>query len=126
MKDRSARGLTLLKASVEENTSGWQAVDYKVIVKKDTVEEKTEGGIFIPKEAQEQERWNVVTGVVVSFGDLAFSQGRKDNGELIYWGKRPRVGSRVIFKEYAGVEIPGDDGETYVLLSDKDIGAIHE
>lgn len=124
--DRSARNLTLVKAEVDANNSGWFAVDYKVIVKKDGVQEMTAGGIVVPKDVKDQERWNVVCGALVDAGELAFTQGRKENGELYYWTRKPVMGTRVMFKEFAGVEFQGDDGETYVLLQDKDIGAIHE
>jgi len=126
MQDRSKRGLTLVKAEVTENTSGWWAVDYKVIVKKDLVQNTTASGIAIPEDAKEMERWNVTTGALVDHGDLAFTQGRREDGEVYRWRRKPVMGTRVMTKEYAGVEFDGDDGERYILLTDKDIGAIHE
>ena len=123
-KDRGKRGLTVTDAVFDGNKSGWQAVDYKVIVKKDVVEEKTSGGLFIPKEAREMEEWNVSTGVVISFGDLAFTQGRRDNGEMYHWNIRPKPGDRVMTKEFAGLKFVGDDDETYIMYADKDIAAV--
>jgi co-chaperonin GroES (HSP10) len=124
MKDRSARGLTLSDAEFEGNESGMQAIDYKVVVKKDTVEEKTEGGIYVPKEVQSQEEWNVQTGVLVSMGDLAFTDGRKPNGELIHLHPRPKVGDRVITKEFAGLRFVGDDGDPYMVFNDKEVAGV--
>lgn len=124
MKDRSARGLTLTDARFEGNKSGYDAVDYKVFVKKDTVEEVTEGGIVMPTSVAKQEEWNVQTGVVVSMGDLAFTDGRLDDGTLIRIHPRPKVGDGVITKEYAGMRFIGDDGEAYMVFNDKDIGGI--
>ena len=124
MKDRSARGLTLSDAEFEGNTSGVEAVDYKVIVKKDKVEEKTSGGIYIPKDVSDQEEWNVQTGVIVSHGDLAFTDGRKKDHTLIPWSPKPKVGDRVITKEFAGLRFVGDDGDAYMVFADKDIAGI--
>lgn len=126
MKDRSARGLTLSDATFEANTSGVEAVDYKVIVKKDKVEEKTSGGIFIPKDVSAQEEWNVQTGVIVSCGDLAFTDGRKSDHTLIPWNPQPKVGDRVITKEFAGLRFVGDDGDAYMVFTDKDIAGIKQ
>jgi len=124
MKDRSARGLTLSDAEFDGNMSGVQAVDYKVIVKKDKVEERTEGGIIVPEEAKNQEEWNVQTGVVVSHGDLAFTDGRLSDHTLIDWNPKPKVGDRVITKEFAGLRFVGDDGDAYMVFADKDIAGI--
>lgn len=126
LRDRSSRGLTLVKAVVTENTSGWRAVDYKVIVKRDSVQEATDGGIYVPSEVSNLERWTVPTATLVDAGERAFTDGRRPDGEFYQWKIKPRLGSRVLIKEFEGTEFPGDDGETYVLLADNDIGAIHE
>jgi len=124
MKDRSKRGLTVSDAQFEGNQSGWVAVDYKVFVKKDRVEEVTEGGIIVPDDARNQEEWNVQTGVIVSCGELAFTDGRRGDGELHQWTVKPKVGDRVITKEFAGLRFVGDDGEAYMVFTDKDIAGI--
>ena len=124
MRDRSSNNLTLEQAEVVENTSGWQAVDYKLIVKKDAVREKTAGGIVVPEEAKMRERFNVPTGVVVSIGELAGTQGRRDDGELIYWRDRPTIGTRIMCKEFSGQFFTGDDDEEYIMITDKDIAGV--
>jgi co-chaperonin GroES (HSP10) len=124
MKDRSARGLTLSDAEFDGNKSGWQALDYKVFVKKDKVEEKTEGGIIVPEDTKNQEEWNVQTGVIVSTGDLAFTDGRRADGELYQWSVKPKAGDRVITKEFAGLRFVGDDGDPYMVFNDKEIAGI--
>lgn len=124
MKDRSKRGLTVTDAEFDGNKSGWQALDYKVFVKKDKVEEVTAGGIFVPTEAKDQEEWNVQTGVIVSVGALAFTDGRRADGELYKWDVKPKPGDRVITKEFAGLRFVGDDGDPYMVFNDKEIAGI--
>jgi len=124
MKDRSKRGLTITDAEFDGNKSGWQALDYKVIIKKDKVEEVTSGGIYVPTEAKDQEEWNVQTGVIVSHGELAFTDGRRANGELISWAIKPKHGERVVTKEFAGLRFVGDDGEPYMIFNDKEIAGV--
>lgn len=121
LADRSKRGLTVIEAEFDgENKSGIEMVDYKVLVLKDTVEE-TSNGIFIPQDIRGEEVWTVCTGVIVSHGDAAFTHGRKPNGDLIYWGRLPTVGTRVGVKEYAGQVWDGHDGKKYHVYTDKDI-----
>ncbi len=124
MKERGKRGLTVTDAQFEGNQSGYVAVDYKVFVKKDKVEETTSGGIIVPDDARNQEEWNVQTGVIVSCGELAFTDGRRGDGELHQWSVKPKVGDRVITKEFAGLRFIGDDGEAYMVFTDKDIAGI--
>lgn len=124
MKDRSKRGLTITDAEFDGNKSGWQALDYKVIIKKDKVEEVTSGGIYVPTEAKDQEEWNVQTGVIVSHGELAFTDGRRASGELISWAIKPKPGDRVVTKEFAGLRFIGDDGEPYMIFNDKEIAGV--
>ena len=88
---------------------------------KDNIEEKTSGGIVVPEGIREQEMWNISTGVLVSHGDLAFTQGRKPSGEFYRWSRRPNVGDRVMVKEFSGMYFKGDDGNEYHVFTDKDI-----
>ena len=124
MKDRSKRGFTVSDAVFEGNTSGWEALDFKVFIKKDEIQEKTKGGIVIPNAAMDLEEWNICMGVVVSIGSNAFSQGRRDDGCFYMWDRRPEVGDRVIVKDMTGMKFVGDDGETYFVYPDKDIIAV--
>lgn len=121
LADRGKRGLDVTDAKFEGNTSGWDAVDYKILIKKDKVEETTDAGIVIPTDLVAQESWNIDTGVLVSHGDLAFTQGRKPNGEFYHWNRKPEVGDRVMVKSYTGQYFKGDDGEQYHIFTDKDI-----
>jgi co-chaperonin GroES (HSP10) len=118
LRDRSARGLDIEKAQFTENTCGFEAVDYKVFVKKDTAKEKSSGGIIFANDLINQEAWTIMTGVIVSLGSFAFTEGGED------WPNRPTPGTRVMVKEYAGSKFVGKDGETYYVFTDKDISGV--
>ena len=124
MTDRSSRGLSLEKTDFVGNTSGWQALDYKVFVIKDHVTEKTAGGIIVPEDIKKQEAWNVQTGVLVSMGSQAFTDGRRGDGEFFQWDIKPKPGDRVMTKEFAGLSFKGTDGADYMVFSDKDIAGV--
>jgi co-chaperonin GroES (HSP10) len=124
MQNRSSKGFAVRNIEYEGNHSGWEAVDYKVIIQKDEVQETTAGGIIIAEEYREQEWWNVFTGILVSKGELAFTEGRDRDGRLLRWENEPKVGDRVMLRERAGIQFTGEDGKQYALYQDKDIGGI--
>jgi chaperonin GroES len=82
----------------------------RVVVKVIEVEEKTEGGIVLPDTAKERPQQGEV---------LAVGPGRRlDDGSLLPLGVK--VGDRVLFSKYGGVEVKVD-GEEYLILREDDI-----
>lgn len=114
MKNRSASGLDTRAVSFISNTSGWEAYDWKVIVKRDEVE-KTYGevGLIMPDEVVDREEWTVSIGTLVSIGGKAFSD----------WPEAPKEGDRVLMQEHVGQRFIGQDGEKYLIVNDKEIAA---
>ncbi len=85
----------------------------KVIVKLDEAEAVTEGGIYLPDQAQKKPS----RGEVVAIGP-----GRiLDNGQII--APAVKVGEKVIFSKYGGSEVEVD-GEDFTVLDEDQIYAI--
>lgn len=97
---------------------GIRPVEYKVLVKPKKVEEKTAGGIYLPDQARDKEKFAKQEGVLVAVGAIAFTDPD--------WLDKPKVGDTVLFDKYAGCTVEGTDGEEYRLINDKEIGAIYE
>ena len=80
------------------------------VVVKIVKEEKTAGGLVLPDTAQEKPQ----TGEVVAVGP----------GRILDNGSRQAVdvkdGDKVLFAKYSGTEVKLE-GETYLLLAEKDI-----
>lgn len=80
------------------------------VVVKVVKEEKTAGGLYLPDNAQEKPQ----TGEILAVGP----------GKILDNGSRQTVdvavGDRVLFAKYSGTEVKLD-GETYLLLAEKDI-----
>jgi chaperonin GroES len=91
-------------------------MEYKVLVKPEEVEEKTKGGIYIPEQAKDKEKFAKQEGVLIAVGAIAFTDPD--------WLERPRVGDRVLYDKYAGCTVKGKDGENYRIINDKEIGAV--
>ena len=98
-----------------KNRSGLQPVEYKVLVQLDKVDERTEGGLYIPLSLVEKEQMKQVEAVMVAMGGNAFEDGK---------GDVPKVGDHVYVAKHAGYQVTGMDGEKYQLMNDKDIAAI--
>lgn len=101
-----------------ENTSGLRAVEYRVLIKPDSTEEVTAGGIIKPQDVTERDSWAQVKGTIASVGGSAFEDWAPDERDAL------RQGARVYYSKYEGVLIQGADGDEYRLISDKQIGAV--
>ena len=90
---------------------------HRVLVKIDEVEEKTNGGIFIPKTSQEQQEEAGIFGTLVAVGETAW----KDFGGKAW----AAVGDRVMIAKYGGfvAKEPGSS-EKFRILNDEDIVAV--
>ena len=99
------------------NTSGIQPVDYRVLVKPETIEETTAGGIVIPDNIRGRHEMAGIKATLVAVGAQAF----EDIEDKSY---RPKAGSMVAIAKYAGYLIRGKDDIEYRLINDKDVAAV--
>ena len=87
----------------------------RVIVKRESEEEKTKGGIIIPDTAKEKP----VEGKVIAVGaGKLMDDGKKHPLEV-------KKGDRVLFGKYAGTDIQ-IEGEEHLIMREDDIIAIIE
>jgi co-chaperonin GroES (HSP10) len=98
------------------NESELDPVEYKVVVKPDEVEEITRGGIILPAQAADRERFAKIRGTLVACGGNAFEDWR---------GRIPKIGDRICYAKYAGDRLFDENTKTWFqLINDKDITAI--
>lgn len=98
-----------------DNPSNLYPVEYKILVKLDTVEKMTEGGIVIPDTTRDKEQMMQVRATLIAVGGDAFYQ---------WEGLVPKVGDKIYVAKAAGYEVIGDDDVKYKLMNDKDIAAV--
>lgn len=101
-----------------KNTSGIKPVEYKVLIKPEAVEKKSAGGIYIPEQVQDKEKYAKERGIIIAVSPNAFTDPD--------WIDKPEIGDKVIYDRYAGALVKGNDGEDYRLINDKEIGAVLE
>lgn len=101
-----------------ENKSGLQPVDTKVLVKPDTIEEKTGGGLYLPDTVRDKEFMAQFKATLVAVGGNAFQDPP--------WSPPiPQVGDRLYIHRNTGIKkVTGADGEYYQFINDEDIIAI--
>lgn len=106
------------------NRSGFTPLADSVIVLCDVAPDTTKGQLFITPDIQLKQQMMAETGVVVAIGEGAFLW--LSDRTRPWEGRKPEVGTRVVFERYAGREQTGLDGKQYRLMSDRCIGAIVE
>lgn len=105
-----------------KNPSGITPTEFKVLVAPKPVEIKTKGGIILPDQTADSEKYAAVEGRIVALSHLAFSYATPEE-----WGdKKPKPGQRILHAKYAGVRVKGKDGNEYLLINDKDVCALTE
>ena len=88
----------------------------KVVIKPDTVDEITKGGLIVPESVRDGMQVAVTRGFIHAIGpdaDVKFldADGVKENG---------KVGDRVMFSKFAGASLR-IEGVEYRILQDQDI-----
>ncbi len=99
-----------------KNTSGIEPLEYKVLVLPDSIEKKTEGGIYLPDQTHEMEELHQVKATLIAKGANAFEDW-KDKDRMV-------PGVRIYMAMHAGYYVDGEDGQRYKIISDKDVAAI--
>lgn len=91
-------------------------VGHKILVKPDTVETVSKGGIILVDETVNDGKRHVDTGTLVAVGHQAWM----GFGDSQPWAK---VGDRIVFERYGGSKYTDGDIE-YRIMNDEDIDAI--
>ena len=92
----------------------------KVIVKPDTVESMSKGGIHIPDMVQNAQQTAATRGELVALGPLADVSFSEDMEGVTKRNARP--GDRCLFAKFGGSSIRyGKEREEYRILQDQDI-----
>ncbi len=93
-------------------------VEFKVLIKVDTVAGQTAGGMYLPDSVRTREQMVHDRGILVAVSEMAFGD---------WTCGKPKIGDAVIFNKYAGSLLEFDTAkgrEPYRLCNDKDIAAI--
>lgn len=100
-----------------ENVSGIIPLEYYILIRLDTIAERTSKNIWLPETTREQLQQAQTSGELIDIGPLAF---RYDVENKVI----PKVGDRVVFPKYGGFVVKGKDTAEYRLLKDGDLAAI--
>lgn len=98
------------------NTSGLIPMDLRVLVKRDAVEAKV-GSLILPDQVRDQKKFTMQRATVIAIGENAWEEAASRSATF----QKPAPGDRVLINKFGGVDLTGDDGETYTLMNDDDI-----
>jgi chaperonin GroES len=88
-----------------------KVIGNRVAIKPDEFESKTKSGIFIPETSKEKPQ----QGTVVDVGE-----GRTlESGVTLE--PKVKVGDKVVYSRYLGQEVIVNEGESFVIVDEKDI-----
>lgn len=104
-----------------QNESGLRPVEFKVLIKPDPVEERTEGGIIMPEQTKDMQQMAQVKGTLVAYGGAAFGKPFTDDERVLLV-----PGARVYYDKYAGTTLIGADGADYIITQDKNVASLVE
>ncbi len=113
-------GLTIANGKVV-NTSGIVPFDKRCLVLHDPVEEKTAGGIILPDQERDKQKYAMTRATVIALGDMAFAEAKYDAKQFGMNASFPEAGDRVLVGRYTGDTHKGNDGKDYTVINDTDI-----
>lgn len=124
MTSQTARKIQVSDANLKPNwrdetinASGIVPLDLRVLVKPDTAEKVTSGGIILPPSSTDRDKYAMAKATLIAVGENAWEEAASRSGAFA----RPAPGDRVLIAKYGGVVLTGEDGEEYRLLNDEDI-----
>lgn len=104
------------------NDTGIVPLGYKVLIKIEDLEEKTKGGIILPKSSLEKEQEAHQFVKIVDYGPAAFTTGPGDLEKE--WDIKPKTNEMALINKYSGIKFEINDKGNYRLINDKEILAI--
>jgi chaperonin GroES len=103
--------------SPRRNPSGVTPLDLRVVVRPDPVETKTKGGIIIPDETKEREKYATVKGTLIAAGENAWEEAAAALPQFHPPSARRPHHDRQIWRH----PLQGHDGDDYRIMNDEDV-----
>lgn len=99
------------------NLSGFNPLEFCLLVRPREVDPITKGGIIRPDINKEREQAAAIEGEIVAVSPVAFTYERFPDGFEL-----PKPGTKVVFAKYAGMRWRSEqDGVEYLIVKDKDV-----
>jgi co-chaperonin GroES (HSP10) len=110
-----------------DNSSGFWPSGDRILIKVDEIEQK--GSIVIPDTAASKRMDAQVLGVLIATGPDAYIHYVKESSDgsvevSKYTQPYAKVGQRVMFAKFGGIDFLGEDGKSYRVMRDEDITGV--
>lgn len=111
------------------NRSGIHPCGDRVLIRPDSIETVTDGGIIIPDTVGDLHAMAQSIGTFMEAGPDAYTDHVEKDAEgritkiVGYKSHFAKPGDRVAYAKYGGLQVNGKDGVTYRLMNDVDVTA---
>ena len=99
------------------NESGIIPCGHYILILPDDVEKKSKGGIILANETVDNAERDTTQGTLVAVGPIGWAEF----GDGTNWAS---PGDHVSFGKHAGRDMPGIDGQKYILMNCADVLAV--
>ncbi len=103
------------------NDSGIAPLDKRILILADPIKDKTEGGVWLPDQERDKQKFAQTKATVIQIGDMAWAEAKFDAKQFSIAARFPEAGSRVLVGRYTGDVHKGLDGKDYTIINDTDI-----
>lgn len=97
---------------------------WRVLIMPKPPKKETSGGIIVPEDAQEAEKYQCYIGKLLAAGPVAFRDKRLTGHDNDYFGERqlilPKLGDWLVYGRYAGQRL-NHMGVDLLLLNDNEV-----
>ena len=100
-----------------QNNSGISPTGHYILVLPDNVEKKSKGGIILANETVDNAERDTTQGTLIAVGHIGWAEF----GDGTNWAS---PGDHVSFGRHAGRDMPGIDGQKYILMNCEDVLAV--
>lgn len=104
-----------------ENTTGFNPAGAYILVLADPVKEKTTGGLYLPDNVADAQKFETEAGEIIAVGPSAFvDSGNFADGEC--YG----AGRRVMFTKFSGRVVQTNDGKRWLAMKDDAVVGVYD
>ncbi len=104
-----------VKYTAAINDTGIEPVEFKCVVRLDSKDKISAGGVHLPQLTQDRDQMSATTGTLLACGGNAFEDWN---------GRKPAPGDRIMVSKYAGITREADPTDLVRVMNDKEILAV--
>lgn len=99
-------------------------IGWRILIRPYRPEVKTEGGIYLPDEALDNEEILTYCGQIVAMGNKCYTAVTRAGIDMSQVDPKPKVGDWVIYGTHGGQKLRMKGGGMYIVVNDDSISCV--